>query len=105
MCVLSVSLIGFEGWIITNGYRQIPERADNSSDTIQMDLQFLLPQTSTPTDLGVFVTNLPMFKQVLGNLSQIFFGHFQIVDPGSSITAGVRRPISLYVQRCIDLCL
>ena len=64
-----------------------------------MDLQFLLPWTSTPTGLGVFVTNLPMFKQVLGDLSPVFFGHFKIVDPSSPITATVRMPVVLHVQR------
>ena len=68
-----------------------------------MDLQFLLPWTSTPTDLGVFVTNLPMFKQVLGDLSHVFFEHFKIVDPSSPITAKVRRPILLHAQRCVNL--
>lgn len=77
---------------------RIPERAPNSSDTIQMDLQFLLPWTSTPTDLGVFVTNLPMFKQVLGDLSHVFFEHFKIVDPSSPITARSISAGSLIVQ-------
>ena len=63
-----------------------------------MDLQLLLPRTSTPTDIGMFVTNLPMFKQVLGNLSHVFFEHFKIVDPSSPITVGVRSPISLHGQ-------
>ena len=68
-----------------------------------MDLQFLLPWTSTPTGLEVFVTNLPMFKQVLGDISHVFIEHFKIVDPGSPITAGVRGPTSLHAQRCIYL--
>ena len=67
-----------------------------------MDLQFLLPRTLTPTGLGLFVTNLPMFKQVLGDLSPVFFEHFKIVDPSSPITAKVRRPISLRAQTCIN---
>lgn len=77
---------------------RIPERADNSTDTIQMDLQYLLPWTSTPTDLGVFVSNLPMFKQLLGDLSQVSFQHFKIVDPSSPITAGSISAESLFVQ-------
>jgi hypothetical protein len=76
----------------------IPKRADNSSDTIQMDLQLLLPRTSTPTDLGMFVTNIPMFKHIVGNLSHFFFEHFKIVDPASSITVGSLSAASLLVQ-------
>jgi hypothetical protein len=67
-----------------------------------MDLQLLLPRTSTPTDLGMFVTNIPMFKHIVGNLSHFFFEHFKIVDPASSITVGVRTPESSHGQGYIE---
>ena len=89
--------------LIVDGDRQIPKRADNSSDTIQMDLRLLLPRTSTPINLGMFVTNIPMFKHVVGNLSNVFFEHFKIVDPGSSITVGVRTPMSSHGQGSMNL--
>lgn len=60
---------------------------------IQIDLQLLLPRTSTPAHFDMFVINLPRFKQVLGNLSHVFFEHFKIVDPGTAITVEVRTPV------------
>ena len=49
----------------------------------------------------MFVTNLPMFNHVLGNLSHVFFENFKIVDPGSPITVGVRAPLSSHGQGCV----
>ncbi|KAH9979178.1 hypothetical protein BJV74DRAFT_858747 [Russula compacta] len=66
----------------------IPERAENSSDTIDMDLRLLLPRMATPIHLENFATHLPMVKQVLGDLSDVFFKHLNLIDSDSSITVG-----------------
>jgi hypothetical protein len=69
-----------------------------------MDLRLLLPQTQTPIRFESFVTSLPMFKQVLGNLPRVFFERIRLLDSGSSITAGVRTPDSLHRVQGPDMC-
>ncbi|KAI9508230.1 hypothetical protein F5148DRAFT_1149197 [Russula earlei] len=57
---------------------QIPERAKNSSDVIEMDLQLLLPRTPTP--IGI--------KSCWVHFPKSFFEKLQLADSGSSITVG-----------------
>ncbi|KAH9953530.1 hypothetical protein BC827DRAFT_1247909 [Russula dissimulans] len=76
----------------------IPERPKDSSDTIEMDLQLLLPWTP-PTSVKSLVTSLPTFKQVLGTLSPaVFFERLKLAGSGSSVTVGSVSGSSIFVK-------
>jgi hypothetical protein len=61
---------------------------------MELDLQLLLPQTATPINFEMFVTSLPAFKQVLGNLPHVFFERIKLEGSHSPIAVGVRIPMS-----------
>jgi len=76
----------------------VPGRAKNSSDTIEIDLQLLLPWTP-PTSIKSLVTNLPMFKQVLGTLPPaVFFERLKLAGSGSSVAVGFASGSSILIQ-------
>jgi len=76
----------------------IPEKTGNSTGTIEMDLQLLLPRTHTPINFEMFVTSLPAFKQVLGNLPHVFFESIKLEGSNSPITVGSISAASIMVQ-------
>jgi len=73
----------------------MPESAEKPLGTIEMDLRLLLPPTHTSINFGMFVTELPAFQQVLGNLS---FEKIRLEGSSSSIKVGSVSAASIIVR-------
>ncbi|KAI0254058.1 hypothetical protein BJV78DRAFT_104523 [Lactifluus subvellereus] len=77
----------------------VPDREEFPSDTIDIDLQLLLPQSPTPKNFKGFGTRLPMFKQFLGDLGpHVVFGLLKLTDSSSAVTVDSVTASSIIVR-------
>jgi hypothetical protein len=77
----------------------IPDREESHLDTIDMNLQLLLPWTPAPIDFNMFATHLPMFNQSFGDLGpHVAFRKFEIAGSDSAVTVGSVRASSIVIQ-------
>lgn len=77
----------------------IPDREDSHLDTMDMNLQLLLPWTPAPIDFKTFATRLPMFNQSFGDLRpHVAFRQFKLVGSNSTVAVGSVRASSIAVQ-------
>ncbi|KAH9002028.1 hypothetical protein EDB86DRAFT_2827477 [Lactarius hatsudake] len=77
---------------------RIPDREENHLDTIDMDLQLLLPWTPAPINFEMFATHLPMFSQSFGDLRHVAFRRFELAGSNSTVTVASVRASSIVVQ-------
>ncbi|KAH9061340.1 hypothetical protein EDB87DRAFT_415247 [Lactarius vividus] len=77
---------------------RIPDREKSHLDTIDMDLQLLLPWTPAPINFKMFATHLPMFNQSFGDLRHVAFRKFEITGSNSAVTVASVRASSIVVQ-------
>ncbi|KAH9176391.1 hypothetical protein EDB89DRAFT_1846479 [Lactarius sanguifluus] len=77
---------------------RIPDREESHLDTINMDLQLLLPWTPAPINFETFATHLPMFSQSFGDLRHVAFRRFELAGSNSAVTVASVRASSIVVQ-------
>ncbi|KAI9442161.1 hypothetical protein H4582DRAFT_1258825 [Lactarius indigo] len=77
---------------------RIPDREESHLDTIDMDLQLLLPWTPAPINFKTFATQLPMFNQSFGDLRHVAFRKFELTGSNSAVTVASVRASSIVVQ-------
>jgi hypothetical protein len=77
----------------------IPDSGESHTDTIDMNLQLLLPWRPAPLDLKMFATHLPMFNQSFGDLGpHVAFRKFEVAGSNSAVTIDSVRASSIMVQ-------
>ncbi|KAH9048321.1 hypothetical protein EDB84DRAFT_262948 [Lactarius hengduanensis] len=77
---------------------RIPDREESHLDTIDMDLQLLLPWTPAPINFKMFATHLPMFSQSFGDLRHVAFRRFELAGSNSTVAVASVRASSIVVQ-------
>jgi hypothetical protein len=78
---------------------QIPNREESHLNTIDMNLELLLPWTPAPIDFEIFATHLPMFNQSFGDLGpSVAFRKFELAGSDSAVTVGSVRALSIVIQ-------
>ncbi|KAH9083453.1 hypothetical protein EDB83DRAFT_2511770 [Lactarius deliciosus] len=77
---------------------RIPDREESHLDTIDMDLQLLLPWTPAPINFEMFATHLPMFSQSFGDLRHVAFRRFELAGSNSTVTVASVRASSIVIQ-------
>ncbi|KAH8990568.1 hypothetical protein EDB92DRAFT_1816748 [Lactarius akahatsu] len=92
----SVCLTSFGN--LTELILRIPDREESHLDTIDMDLQLLLPWTPAPINFKMFATHLPMFSQSFGDLRHVAFRRFELAGSNSTVTVASVRASSIVVQ-------
>ncbi|KAH9040689.1 hypothetical protein EDB85DRAFT_1886789 [Lactarius pseudohatsudake] len=78
--------------------RIYPDREESHLDTIDMDLQLLLPWTPAPINFKMFATHLPMFSQSFGDLRHVAFRRFELAGSNSTVAVASVRASSIVVQ-------
>ncbi|KAF8274459.1 hypothetical protein EI94DRAFT_1713487 [Lactarius quietus] len=93
----SVCLTNFQN--TTEVMIHIPDREQSHPDTMDMNLQLLLPWGPAPVDFKIFATHLPMFNQSFGDLEPyVAFRKFELADSNSAVTVGSVRASSIVIQ-------